>query len=124
MAWVTAEKKIVGTVTISEVPVAPATPTPKPVIPPEISVPYEEVLRRHEALRTAIEAAGKKGNCITLNELGAATNLDLGTVDKHWKILKGDLYAVETDDKEDFRICNLTALDELYRSLQRLIKIK
>lgn len=109
MVWKTAEKKIIGTVSIiEEGEVVP------PVVPPVPDV-VKDFVKEHVALKKLIDNYGKKGQCVTKESLIADSKLSVERLNKHLEVFKEhDVIAPASGDT----VCGREAIRALKKQLE------
>ncbi|MCK4454546.1 hypothetical protein KAU51_04390 [Candidatus Parcubacteria bacterium] len=107
MVWRTAEKKIVGSVSIGEEGVTPPPFTPS------------GFLERHKEIAKYLRKEGKKYKCPSLSAIAEATNIDEETVRLHRDVMLED-EAVAEVNKDGEIICEIDSMSRLITNLRKL----
>ena len=122
------EEKIVATVGVGEtegepgVPYVPpyAPPPAIPVAPSRISkVTRSKYYSDHEKILKELNKEGKKGKCLTAEEIAVKTNIDIEDVKAHLSIITLDEAGAEVHEKSGI-ICSTDGMSHLVESLRKL----
>ena len=89
MAWVSVEKKVIGTVELKE---AAAPPTPVPPSPIVASF-----IEEHRRLKGIIDRLGKQGLCVTQGTLESEGNVSSERLGKHIDVFRAHSAISEVD---------------------------
>ena len=108
MPWRTAERKVIGTVVISEEGAPPRPPTP-----PTPAV--QSFIDEHRKLKAIIDRHGEKGSCITRTTLESEGKVTSEALDRHIRLFENH-DALGSITEEGF--CGKEALKKLKNKLK------
>jgi hypothetical protein len=113
MVWTTVERKVIGTVVISEE--APTTPTTPPMPPSPVIASF---LEEHRRLKAIIDRYGAKGTCITRGTLESEGEVTGERLDKHIRVFEDSDAASPITEEGEEVLCGKSAIKELKRKLE------
>ena len=109
MVWRTAERKVVGSVSIGEEGLLP---------PPFIPTAFFE---DHKKIKRVIDHKGYYSyQCVTPSEIAEEVGLSEGVVKEHIDVLELDEAAVPMQKGENPAVCSVQGLDRLVKKLREL----
>lgn len=114
MVWKTAERKVVASVEIREVP-------PVPPIPPVPPLPTLSFLDRHKKINKFIKHQGYyKYKCPSIIEIAEDTGFDIDVVKDHIAVMSEDESVKSVNDDAEGIICNIDSIQRLAETLRKL----
>ena len=113
MVWKTAERTIVGQVSIGKTPAPPYVP---PVTPPVTAT----FLADHKKIRTYLEKQGKKYLCTTIDEVAGTTGIPKDVVQLHIDVMSEDEALAVVQKGANPAICSVDAMQRLVENLRKL----
>ncbi len=110
MPWATAERKVIGTVVISEegVPPAPAPPTPE----------IQAFIDEHRKLKGILDKHGAQGACVPRSTLEREGGVVGEQLDRHIRVFTGSDAASPITEEGEEVLCGKSAIKELKRKLE------
>jgi len=113
MVWKTAERTIVGQVSIGRTPTPPYVP---PVTPPVTAT----FLADHKKIRAYLEKQGKKYLCPTIDEIAGTTGISKEVTQIHIDVMSEDEALAVVQKGANPAICSVDAMQRLVENLRKL----
>ena len=122
MVWKTAERTIVGQVSIGKTPTAPVPPPITPPITPPVTPPVTATfLADHKKIKNYIDKQGKKYLCPPIDEITGTTGIPKDVVQLHLDVMIEDESAVSVQKGANPAICSSDGLSRLVDNLRKLV---
>jgi len=111
MPWKTAERKVIGTVVISEEGAPPRPPAPpSPII--------ADFIAEHRKLKRILDNYGAKGACVPRSTLEKEGGIVGEQLDRHIRVFTGSDAASPITEEGEEVLCSKSSIRELKKKLE------
>lgn len=117
MVWKTADRRVVGQVSIGKTPTTPVTPPYTPPITPPVTATF---LADHKKIKAYLDKEGKKYLCPRIDEVAGTTGLSADVVQLHIDVMSEDEAIAVVQKGVNPTICSVDGMQRLIVNLRKL----